>query len=182
MSLAAETRRAVEAHPFLVTALRAGVANYTAAARFLSGDESDAATGVGESSDSVAEIDGDIDAIATALRRYAEELPAQTHDARDVSVRMESSIGTVDDPGSALVTVGGTAFGSNGGDLTAIYATGAVDAAALAATLESLAVAKIEPVAAAVGNETLIVIVERREGANAVRTVEAALERVPSTE
>ncbi|ELY97057.1 hypothetical protein C482_14199 [Natrialba chahannaoensis JCM 10990] len=178
MSLAAETRRAVEAHPFLVTALRAGIVNYTAAARFLSGDERETATG--ESSDEIGEINGDIDAIATALRRYAEELPAATHDARDVSVRMESSIGTVDDPGSALVTVGGTAFGSNGGDLTAIYATGAVDAAALATTLESLAVREIEPVAAAVGNETLIVIVERREGANAVRTVEGALERVPS--
>ncbi|ELZ01266.1 DUF7523 family protein [Natrialba asiatica] len=164
MSLAAETRRAVEVHPFLVTALRAGVLNYTAAARFL-------------------DVEGDVDAIATALRRYAEELPAYDPDSCEVTVRMESGIGIVDgdDPASELVTVGGTPFGSTGGDLTAIYGTGAVDAMALATTLERLELAEIDTVAAAVGDETLIVIVDRLDGANAVRTVEGALEYVPAT-
>ncbi|ELZ10416.1 MULTISPECIES: DUF7523 family protein [Natrialba] len=164
MSLAAETRRAVEAHPFLHTALRTGVLNYTAAARFL-------------------DVEGDVDAIATALRRYADELPAYDPESLGVSVRMESGIGIVDgdDPASELITVGGTPFGSNGGDLTAIYATGAIDAMALATTLERLALAEIDTVAAAVGDETLIVIVDRLDGANAVRTVEDALDRVPAT-
>ena len=55
MSLASETRDAVRARPFLYDALRAGVVNYTAAAREL-------------------DVDGEVDAVATALRRFAEEL------------------------------------------------------------------------------------------------------------
>ncbi|QSW98839.1 DUF7523 family protein [Haloterrigena alkaliphila] len=161
MSLAAETRRAAESHPFLVAALRAGVVNYTAAARFL-------------------EVEGEIDAIATALRRYAEELPEYETDARDVRVRMESGIGPIDAEGDeALVTVGGTAFGPDGGDRTAIVATGAVDAAALAEVLQRLALEEITPIAAGVGAETLLVVVDRLEGANALRAVDGALDAVP---
>ena len=161
MSLAAETRRAAEEHPFLVTALRAGIVNYTAAARFL-------------------DVEGETDAIATALRRYAKELPAYETDSRDVRVRMESGIGPID-PGSgeALVSVGGTAFGPDGGDRTAIVATGAVDAAALAEVLRRLSLAEITPIAAGVGGEAMIVVVDRLAGANALRAVEAALEAVP---
>lgn len=163
MSLAAETRRAAESHPFLVAALRAGVVNYTAAARFL-------------------EVEGEIDAIATALRRYAEELPEYETDSRDVRVRMESGIGPVDadaEGGEALVTVGGTAFGPDGGDRTAIVATGAVDAAALAKVLRRLSLGEITPIAAGVGEETLLVVVDRLEGANALRAVDGALDAVP---
>ncbi|WP_436343626.1 DUF7523 family protein [Natronorubrum sp. FCH18a] len=161
MSLAAETRRAADSHPFLRTALRAGIVNYTAAARFL-------------------EVDGEIDAVATALRRYAEELSAYDRDARGVRVRMESGIGPVD-AGSddALVSVAGTAFGSSDGDRTAIVATGDVDAAALAAVLKRLLVEGIAATAAAVGGESLVVVVDRLEGANALRAVEGALEAVP---
>jgi len=54
MTVAADARAAVREHPFLETALRAGVVNYTAAARFL---------------DVGAE-----EAVAAALRRYAAEL------------------------------------------------------------------------------------------------------------
>ncbi|MDQ2052279.1 hypothetical protein RBH26_17540 [Natronolimnohabitans sp. A-GB9] len=164
MSLAAETRCAVENHPFLVTALRAGVVNYTAAARFL-------------------EVDGETDAIATALRRYAEELPGYETESRDVRVRMQSGVGPVDpDADDALVTVGETAFGPIDGDRTAIVATGAVDTAALSATLRQLSLEEITPTAAAVGGESLLVVVDRREGATALRTVEDALEAVPNDE
>lgn len=163
MSLAAETRRAVEAHPFLLTALRAGVVNYTAAARFL-------------------EVDGETDAIATALRRYADELPDYESESRDVRVRMESGYGRLEDPTDdrAMVTVGTTAFGPIDGDLTGIVATGEVDVRALATVLERLSIDGIEPEAAAVSDDSLFVVVDRLAGANAVRTVESALERVPS--
>ncbi len=77
MSLAAETRRAVDRRPFLRTALRAGVVNYTAAARFLA-------------------VDGETDAIATALRRYADELPAYETESRAARVRMERGIGPLE--------------------------------------------------------------------------------------
>ena len=162
MSLAAETRRAVEERPFLVTALRAGIVNYTAAARFL-------------------EVDGETDAIATALRRYAEELPDYETDSREARVRMESGIGPVDSEAEALVTVGGTALGpTTDGDRTAIVATGSVDAAALAEVLQRLALEEITPIAAGVAEETMVVAVERLAGANAVRAVEDALVGVPS--
>lgn len=162
MSLAAETRSAVENHPFLVAALRAGVVNYTAAARFL-------------------EVDGETDAVATALRRYAEELPADEREPRDARVRMESGIGPVDPgAGDALVSVTGTAFGAGGGDRTAIVASGEVDASAHATVLGRLSIAGIDPVATAVGDGTMIVVVDRLEGANALRAVEDALERVRS--
>ncbi|MHC3439061.1 DUF7523 family protein [Natrialbaceae archaeon A-gly3] len=161
MSLAAQTRRAVADHPFLLAALRAGVVNYTAAARFL-------------------EVDGETDAIATALRRYAEELPDYETAEREARVTMQSGVGPVDDPTNALLVVGGTAIGE-GGDRTAILAAGEVDATALATVLETLSVEEIEVTAAGVGEETLVVVVDRLEGANAVRAVEGALEAVPTS-
>ena len=163
MSLAAETRRAVDRRPFLRTALRAGIVNYTAAARTL-------------------EIDGEIDAIATALRRYADELPALETDSRAVRVRMESGLGPLEDEDTtaedALVTVGGTAIGPCDGDRTAIVAAGDVDVAALEAVLARLAVDGIAPTAAGVAGNTMVLVVDRLAGADALRGVEDALERV----
>ncbi|MWV41143.1 hypothetical protein [Natrialba sp. INN-245] len=158
MSLAAATRRAVDEHPFLVAALRADVVNYTAAARFLA-------------------VDGETDAVATALRRYASELPAYETSAREARVRMESGVGPVDpETDDALVSVGGVSLGADGGDRTAIVATGEVDAAALGDALKRLTLEGIDPGTAAVGDGTMVVVVERLEGANAVRAVEQALE------
>ncbi|WP_226006498.1 DUF7523 family protein [Natrinema salinisoli] len=162
MSLAAETRRAVERHPFLLTALRADIVNYSAAARFL-------------------EVDGEPDAIATALRRYADELPTYETDAREVRVRMESGIGPLEDTDGdtdALVTVGGAAFGPCGGERTAIVATGDVDTGALTDVLARLSTEEISPEAAGVADETMVLVVDRLAGANALRAVEDALERV----
>ncbi|SEQ23797.1 DUF7523 family protein [Natrinema salaciae] len=162
MSLAAETRRAVDRHPFLRTALQAGVVNYTAAARYLA-------------------VDGETDAIATALRRYADELPAYETESRDVRVRMESGIGPIEaesPENDGLLAVGGTAFGPCGGDRTAIVATGDVDTAALTAVMAHLSVEELSPSAASIADGTLVVVVDRLEGANALRAVEDALERV----
>ncbi|GAB3026065.1 DUF7523 family protein [Natronobiforma cellulositropha] len=166
MSLAAETRRALERHPFLVAALRAEVVNYTAAARFL-------------------DVDGELEAVATALRRYAEDLPDYETDARDARVTMQSGLGPVETLEEALIVVGAGALGvpetgATGGDRTAILANGAVDASALSSVLERLALAEIEVESAAVADGTLAVVVGRRDGVNAVRLVEGALESVPS--
>ena len=162
MSLAAETRRAVADHPFLLAALRAGVVNYTAAARFL-------------------DVEGDVDAIATALRRYAAELPDYDRESRDVRVRMESGVGELEpaDRDDASLAVGDGAFGTGGGEFTTVVATGAVDGRALAAVLERLAVDDVDVVAAGVAADTLVVVVERLEGASALRGVEDALGSVP---
>ncbi|MFW6385426.1 MAG: DUF7523 family protein, partial [Halodesulfurarchaeum sp.] len=55
-SLAEETRTAVDEQPFVRMALRAGVLNIAAAARYL-------------------DVEGGSSSIATAIRRYGEDLP-----------------------------------------------------------------------------------------------------------
>jgi hypothetical protein len=154
MTVAADTREAVREHPFLETAIRAGVVNYSAAARFLD---------VGE-----------VEAVTAALRRYAEELDDYESPARRASVSMRSGVGPVDGDDGLLV-VGETAFAADGGDCTAVVASGDVDADALADVLARLRTAEVGVEAAAGADGTLVVVVGRRDGANAVRAVEDAL-------
>lgn len=161
MSLAAETRAAVDDHPFLVDALRAGICNYTAVARFL-------------------DVDGEIDAVSTALRRYAEDLPRFETTERDVRVTMESGIESVADPSDALVQVGDAALGPGRGDRTAIVASGTVDAAGVANAIRRCQVADVEVHAASFLESTAaIFVVSRRDGANALREIEASFDSVP---
>lgn len=157
MSLAGETRAAVDDHPFLRRALRAGVVNHAAAARFL-------------------DVDGDEDAVAAAVRRYAAELPDIRH--RDAGSRVEMRSGLARADGGVL-SVGGEGFAVDGGDLTALVGRGDVDTRALAAVLDRLHTAGVEPVAAGVA-DALVVVVERRAGADALRVVEDALAAVPA--
>ena len=166
MTLAADTRRAVRRNPFVFEALRAGVLNYTAAARFLDV--------------------GDLDPVAAALRRYADELPAHEHTARDARVTMQSGLGAreTDEMGSkndALLAVGGRALVPDTGSLTGVLATGEVDARALAQVLDRLAVEDVEVAAAGVAGDGLVVAVGRRDGPDAVRTIEEALAEVVTT-
>ncbi|WP_254840328.1 DUF7523 family protein [Natronomonas marina] len=155
MTVAADAREAVRERPFLETALRAGVVNYTAAARFLD---------VGEE-----------EAVAAALRRYAEELDDYEASDRRASVSMRSGVGPADEYDEALLTVGETAFAAAGGSHTAVVAEGEFGAAALADVLGRLRTADVDVAAAAGAEGTLAVVVGRRDGADAVRAVEAAL-------
>ncbi|WP_178916842.1 hypothetical protein [Natronomonas gomsonensis] len=155
MTVAADTREAVREHPFLETALRAGVVNYTAAARFLNV--------------------GDVEAVTAALRRYAEELAEYEPPNRRASVSMKSGVGPADGDTEALLVVGDTAFAADGGDSTAVVASGDVDADALADVLGRLRTAEVGVEAAAGTEGTLVVVVGHRDGANAVRAVEDAL-------
>jgi len=159
MSLAERTRSAAREHPFVVAALRAGVLNYAAAARFLG-------------------VEGDEEAVATALRRFAGELPDYGTVGRDVRVTMHRGVGPAA-PGETLLAVGDLALAPDGGDLTAVVASGEVDATALAATLQRLAVEGVAAEAAGVGDDTLAVVVGRRDGPDALRAVETTLEAVP---
>ncbi|AUG47663.1 hypothetical protein BVU17_09100 [Haloarcula taiwanensis] len=160
MSLAAATRDAVRERPFLYDALRAGVVNYTAAARTL-------------------DIDGDAEAVATALRRFAEELddsPAHDSDAR---VSMQSGLGRVESPDavSAIVfRVGDAAFAEGAGSLTGIVATGDLSPPALAEVLGRLRAADVAVEAAGVTDDALVVVVGRRAGPDALRMVEAVVQ------
>jgi hypothetical protein len=156
MSLAAATRDAVRERPFLYDALRAGVVNYTAAARTL-------------------DVDGDAEAIATALRRFAEELddgPAHESDAR---VSMHSGLGRAESP-DAVLAVGDAAFAEGAGSLTGIVATGDLSPPALAEVLGRLRAADVAVDAAGVTDGALVVVVRRRAGPDALRVVEATVQ------
>jgi len=160
MSLAERTREAVRANPFLYEALRAGVVNYTAAARFLDLGADDQ------------------EAVVAALRRYAEELPEYEQQDRTAQVTMESGVGMGEPTDEdVLLSVGETAVVSDGGSLTALLATGDVDTPALGRVLGRLAAEEITVEAAGAANESLIVVVSRRAGPDALRAVENAIER-----
>lgn len=166
MSLAAAARDAVRARPFLFDSLRAGVVNYAAAARLLARDSPELA-------------DADEETVTAALRRYAAELDDHDPPAGDARVSMRSGLGPVEgdpgnDDGEALLRVGGAALGDSG-SLTAVVASGEVDARVLADVLGRLRAADIPVTAAGVAGDSLVVAVERRDGPNALRVVEAAV-------
>ncbi|MFB6087345.1 MAG: hypothetical protein ABEJ85_02395 [Haloarculaceae archaeon] len=159
MTLAADTREAVRRHPFLVEALRAGVVNYSAAARFL-------------------DVDGETDAVVAALRRFAADLDEYGRPVDGARVTMESGFGPGDHTESgALLVVGETALVPDAGSLTAIVARDDFDSAtaALRLVLGRLETADVTVEAAAGDGETVVVVVGRRDGPDALRAVEDAL-------
>jgi hypothetical protein len=168
MSLAADTRDAVRARPYLLSALRAGVVNYAAAAEAL-------------------DVEGDTDSIATALRRFADDLPPLSTESRDATVRMRSGVGLAGEDVEAaaederLLTVAGVELvGGGGGGLTALVAEGDVGPRALSGVVDRLDASNVVVDAAGVADDCLVVVVPERQGAEALREVESALEAVPT--
>lgn len=155
MSLAAETRDAVRRHPFLLDGLGAGVVNFTAAARYL-------------------DVEGDEEAVATALRRFAEDLPGPEPATREARVTMESGLGETD-AADALLSVGGARLAPGEGSLTGVLARGEVDPPALASALRRLDATNVDVRAAGVAGGSVLVVVERRDGPTAIRVVEDVL-------
>jgi hypothetical protein len=175
MSLAAEAREAIRREPSLHHALRAGVVNYRAVADAL-------------------DLDGDPEAVATALRRYADELDPLGTESIDAPVRMQRGVGLVDaeldgdaqdetvgddDAGETVVLAVGDRRVVRDGDMTAVRADG-VDPEALEHTLARLRTSSVVVDAAGVVDGELVVVVPRRQGATALRVVENALGSVPS--
>jgi len=159
VSLASETRTAVRAHPFLHDALRAGVVNYAAAARFLDV--------------------GDEEAVTTALRRYAADLDGYDPPVPGGRIRvdMQSGLGPTTDPDDALLRVGDQLLADDGGDLTAVTAAGdGVDPRTLAHAVARLDAEGVAVGAAGAGDGLLVVAVNRRDGPDALRVVEDAVE------
>jgi hypothetical protein len=165
-SLAERTREAAREEPFLVEALAAELVNYTAAARYLA----DAVGG-----------DPEEEAVATALSRFAEDVTRTTAD-RDARVSMESGVGLVERPEEALLAVGDCGIVPGEGTHTALVADGDLDPGALGAVLSRLSTAGIDPIAAGTAEGTLVVVVSRLEGADALRVVEDGLDSVPTVD
>ena len=162
VTLAAATRRAVRATPFIRDALRAGVLNYTAAARFL-------------------DI-GDEEAVAAALRRYGAELPAIESHGPDLRARvsMQSGLAHTEDPEDALLVIAETMLRAGDGDLTGLTITGRdVGPTILGRLIARLAAEELNIVATGGTAGVSLVIVHRRDGPDALRFVEAALEADP---
>jgi len=158
MTLAADARDAARAHPFVHAGLRAGVINHTAAARYLGADE------------------GEIEAVAAALRRYAEELSErEPPGAPDARVDMRGGLGAVDDPGEALLVVGDVALAPGAGDLTGLLARGPFGPRALGAVLARLDAEGVAVTAAGAADGLLVTVVDRADGVDALRYVEDAL-------
>ena len=147
-SIAEATRRAVDSTPFLRDALRAGVLNYTAAARQL-------------------DVPGETEAVASALRRYAAELPPPETPDGAVRVRMERGV----DP--ERLTVDGNAAS---GDLTAVVLSGAVSARLFGRVLSAFDGTDLAVEGAGFVGDSALVLVPRGEGSGALRTAEAVVE------
>ncbi len=169
VTLAAETRAAVRARPFLYDALRAGVLTHRRAADLVLDDVS---------SDTDTDPDPDPDTVATALRRFADDLPPVERATRRATVRLRRGVGPVDtDP---LLAVGGVSLGEADDDRTALLATGEVDPRALETVLGRLRVAGVGVGAAGVADGALVVVVADDDRTAALRAVEAALDAVPT--
>lgn len=154
MTVAERTREAVRAEPFLHEALRAGVLNYTAAARYLAV--------------------GDEEAVAAALRRYEAELEPRPAPG-DARVTMKRGLGEGQTQ-EAILQVGDVALVPGTGALTGVLATGDVSVLGLRRILGRCGTAGIDVEAAGAIDGTLIVVVDRMDGADAVRAVEDALD------
>jgi len=162
MSLAADTREAVRARPVLYDALRAGIVNYTAAADRL-------------------DLDGDREAVATALRRFAESLDADgdadPKSDRSLTVRMERGVDAETAESLPVLAIDAVAAddaidAADADAVTAIRASGDVDSAVLATALDRLRIAEIDVLAAGVAGDALVVLVAQRAGVDALRLVE----------
>lgn len=157
MSLASRARSEVDRYPFLRRGLQAGVINYTAAARFL-------------------DIDGDIDAVATALRRYANELDDPRFSDRTVAIRMQSGVDLRTETDDRLLVVDDVGVESDGGPYTAISVSGAIEIDRYRRALAILDAEGIETVASGISDETMVVITPNQQAARAVDVIEAVMQ------
>ncbi len=149
MTVAEQTREHARRHPFLYEALRAGVLNYTAAARFL-------------------DI-GDEETVAAALRRYEEEL-AYEAPTNDVRVTMETGLGPGE--GDPLLAVGETSLVAGEGSLTGVLVTGNVSLDLFSRVIGRCIAESIPVEAAGYTTAALIVVVERRDGPQTIELIE----------
>ncbi len=153
-SLADRVRAAVRADPLFYDALRAGIVNYRALARTLP-------------------VDGEIETIATALRRFADQLPApeQSSDPR-LRLRRDITV-TADGADPGLLTVGSVTLQSvDDGTETALLVTGC-QPRWFARALVALDIAEIPIVAAGIEGTDAIIVVAQSDGMAALQTLES---------
>lgn len=142
MSTAAAARRAIRAHPFLLAALRAGVLNYSAAARFL-------------------ELD-DVEAGAAALRRLGNEETEVGPREPELRIRIERDVP------AALAD----SLESDQADLRAIVATGSIASMTVARIVARFDDADVDLLGMTWTPDRLTIAVASSSTATALRCVE----------
>ena len=147
-SIAARTRRAVDRTPFVRQALRAGVLNYTAAARRL-------------------DVDAEPDAVASALRRYEADLPPLGNADRTVQVRMDGT------PDETLLSVTGQDAKIDGH--TALLLTGELDPGTFGRAVAALQAASLAVTGAGYVENQAVILVPGADGSAALRIVESVI-------
>ena len=147
-SIAARTRRAVDRAPFLREALRAGILNYTAAARRL-------------------EVDAAPDAVASALRRYEADLPPLEDADRTVRVRMDG------DPSASILSVAGE--DGMGEGQTALLLSGDLDPGTFGRAVVALQSASVSVTGVGYVADQGVILVSDADGSAALRVVESVL-------
>lgn len=158
MTTAETTREQARTHPYLIDALRDGIVNYAAAARTL-------------------DVSADTDAVATALRRYATDLPPRTTTSHDVRVTITTPESPTDNPLSRVPP--DTRENTATEPLTHITATGDIPPRALEHILGLCHTHRITPVAASATPDRLVLVVDRADAATALRLTETGFQTTP---
>jgi|TARA_Y100000817_G_scaffold307468_1_gene293978 hypothetical protein len=139
MSLAAITRREVRKTPYLYDAIRAGIVNYSAAARML-------------------DLEGQDTAVSVSLQRLNKELPPLE------MARIDANITISSDEINQQVK---------------IVVEGPVDAKILSHFILVCHMNEIQIIEASISMGEIQIVVEWKEGPNALRIIERALESIP---
>lgn len=157
MSTAERTRAALRRHPFVALALRAGILNYRATARYLDC--------------------GDADAVAAALRR--EHAAATDLDVSDLGVRVRLARNV--DP-DALAADGHPVLGHgiDASSVSTVTVAGTLGSAFVPLALLGLAVHGIDIHAHVATAERAVFVVGDHEGASALRAIEEVASAVPT--
>ena len=160
MTIAEVTREATRRHPWLIEALRAGVVNFAAAARFLDV--------------------GDDEAVAAALRRFADDLPALDVDRPNVRIRMRRDVDRADLAADDLLPATSADGEGEPSSLTALIVRGDVAPGHVAVVLTRLEQAGIHVSAVAAADSRATIAVPRADGARALRMVESTVTTGPA--
>lgn len=151
MSLASRTRETIQNFPCIHEALRVGVINYSAAARFLP-------------------VAGDTEAIASALRRYENHLSGPANQSRDISISMHSSY-----PSEQAGLTEETPYDTDTETVTWLCVSGDISPTVVGSLLLGCKSHDIRVNAVSANEGHAVICVPRSSGTSALRCIESVL-------
>ncbi len=122
------------------------------------------------------DVSGDVDAVATAIRRYAEELAPVAEDSDPPTIRIERPVRITTAPdATGLLSVGDTTVqsGTDGAAAALLVSRGhAYPPRQLAADILALETNDLTPQAVGLGQTTAVIVVAQTDGPDAIRVLE----------